>query len=111
MISKHQLLTENAKIIMNENVFKGISPEELADRLDIKYVKFRRLFKEIVGCAPAQYFQGLKIKSAKQLLLETSCSVREISQTLNYNSLEHFVKLFKKRTGYTPSEYRHFSRR
>ncbi|NDV64207.1 AraC family transcriptional regulator [Bacteroides sp. 224] len=101
---------EQAKIIMNENVFKDIDAEELAMKLNISYSWFRKVFKDYTGYAPAKYFQELKLRKAKQLLVETSNSVKEISFTLNYNSTEHFFALFKKHTGFTPLEYRSFGR-
>ena len=70
---------EQAKIIMNENVFKDIDPEELAMKLNISYSWFRKVFKDYTGYAPAKYFQELKLRKAKQLLVGTSHSVKEIS--------------------------------
>ena len=101
---------EQAKIIMNENVFKNIDPEELAENLNTSYSWFRKVFKDYTGYAPAKYFQELKIRKAKQLLVGTCHTVKEISFMLNYNSTEHFFSLFKKMTGYTPLEYRSFGR-
>lgn len=101
---------EQAKIIMNENVFKDVDPEELAMKLNISYSWFRKVFKDYTGYAPAKYFQELKLRKAKQLLVGTSQSVKEISFMLNYKSTEHFFSLFKKRTGFTPLEYRSFGR-
>ena len=101
---------EQAKIIMNENVFKDIDPEELAMKLNISYSWFRKVFKDYTGYAPAKYFQELKLRKAKQLLVGTSHSVKEISFMLDYKSTEHFFSLFKKRTAITPLEYRSFGR-
>lgn len=101
---------EQAKIIMNENVFKDVDPEELAMKLNISYSWFRKVFKDYTGYAPAKYFQELKLRKAKQLLVGTSQSVKEISFMLDYKSTEHFFSLFKKRTGFTPLEYRSFGR-
>lgn len=101
---------EQAKIIMNENVFKDVDPEELAMKLNISYSWFRKVFKDYTGYAPAKYFQELKLRKAKQLLVGTSQSVKEISFILNYKSTEHFFSLFKKRTSFTPLEYRSFGR-
>jgi AraC-like DNA-binding protein len=95
---------------MNENVFKNIDPEELAMRLNISYSWFRKVFKDYTGYAPAKYFQELKLRKAKQLLAGTSQSVKEISFMLDYKSTEHFFSLFKKRTGFTPLEYRTYAR-
>jgi AraC-like DNA-binding protein len=102
---------ERAKIIMNENIYKNIDPEELAEKLNTSYSWFRKVFKDYTGYAPAKYFQELKIRKAKQLLVDTSHTVKEISYMLNYNSTEHFFSLFKKITGYTPIEYRCFGRK
>lgn len=101
---------EQAKIIMNENVFKNIDPEDLAEKLNISYSWFRKVFKDYTGYAPAKYFQELKLRKAKQLLVGTSHSVKEIAYMLDYNSTEHFFSLFKKITGYTPMEYRSYGR-
>lgn len=101
---------EQAKIIMNENVFKNIEPEILAEKLNISYSWFRKVFKDYTGYAPAKYFQELKLRKAKQLLVSTSHTVKEIAYMLDYNSTEHFFSLFKKITGYTPLEYRSFGR-
>ncbi|MDO9153528.1 MAG: AraC family transcriptional regulator [Paludibacter sp.] len=101
---------EQAKIIMNENVYKNIDPEELAQKLNLSYSSFRKVFKDYTGYAPAKYFQELKLRKAKQLLVGTSHSVKEIAYMLDYNSTEHFFSLFKKITGYTPMEYRSYGR-
>lgn len=101
---------EQAKIIMNEHVFKDIDPEELALRLNVSYSWFRKVFKEYTGYAPAKYFQELKLRKAKQMLVGTSLSVKEISYQLNYTSAEHFFSVFKKHTGLTPLKYRSFGR-
>lgn len=100
---------EQAKILMNENVSGNIDPEELAMRLNISYSWFRRVFKEYTGYAPAKYFQELKLRKAKQMLVGTSQSVKEISFT-GFQSTEYFFSFFKKRTGLTPLEYRSFGR-
>lgn len=101
---------ESAKIIMHENVYKEIDPEALAEKLGISYSWFRKVFKEYTGYAPAKYFQELKLRKAKQLLIESSLSIKEICYELNYTSTEHFFSLFKKRTGFTPTEYRNYGR-
>lgn len=100
---------ERAKIIMNENIYSNITPQEITDQLNIGYSWFRKVFKEYTGYSPAQYFQELKINKAKRLLIETSKSAKEISYLLNYNSTEHFFSLFKKRTGFTPIAYRNYA--
>jgi AraC-like DNA-binding protein len=97
---------EQAKIIMQENIFNEIDPENIAEKLNISYSWFRKQFKSHTGYAPAQYFQELKIKKAKYLLTETSLPVKDIAYQLNFNSTEYFFSIFKRKTNYTPTEYR-----
>lgn len=99
-------LIQRAKIIMNENVYKTIYPEELAEKLNINYTSFRKQFKKVTGFAPANYFKELKINKAKQLLLESSLSIKEIAIRLQFYSADNFTTTFKKKTGYSPNEYR-----
>ncbi len=101
---------EQAKIIMSENVSGNADPEELARRLNISYSWFRRAFKEYTGYAPAKYFHQLKLRKAKQMLVDTTLTVKEISFCLGFQSTEHFFAFFKKHTGFTPLEYRTFGR-
>ena len=95
---------------MIENLYKNVDVEELAEKLNLSYSWFRKVFKDYTGYAPAKYFQELKIKKAEELLMRTSHSVKEISYMLNYKSAEHFFSLFKKKTGFTPLEYRNYIR-
>lgn len=97
---------ESAKVVMQENIFKEIDAEVLSAKLGLSYSWFRKVFKEYTGYSPAKYFQELKLRKAKQLLIESELSVKEICYQLNYTSAEHFFTVFKKQTGYTPMEYR-----
>ena len=99
-------IIEQAKIMMNEQVFASVDVEVLAQRLNISYSLFRKVFKEYTGYSPAKYYQELKLHKAKQLLLETSQSIKEISFLLNYRSTEYFFSCFKKSVGVTHTQYR-----
>ena len=101
---------ESAKIIMQENISKEIDAEELSAKLGLSYSWFRKVFKEYTGYSPAKYFQELKLRKAKQLLIESPLTIKEICYQLNYTSTEHFFTVFKKQTGYTPTEYRNIGR-
>ena len=87
---------------MNENVSGNVDPEELAMRLNHQLFMVSTCFKEYTGYAPAKYFQELKLRKAKQMLVGTSQSVKEISFFLGFQSTEYFFSFFKKRTGLTP---------
>ena len=48
----------------------------------------------------------LRIDRAKQLLLESSLPISEISLQVGYTNFSHFTQTFRKMTGVTPSDYR-----
>ena len=99
-------IIEKAKIIMTENIHRQVDIQEIATNLGTSYSWFRKAFKEYTGYAPAQYFQELKLRKAKELLTETNLSFKEIAYELDFSSYEYFLSFFKKRVGVTPSEYR-----
>ena len=99
-------IIEKAKIIMTENIHRQIDIQEIATNLGTSYSWFRKAFKEYTGYAPAQYFQELKLRKAKELLTETNLSIKEIAYELDFSSYEYFLSFFKKRVGVTPSEHR-----
>lgn len=101
---------ERAKVIMLENIHKDIDIQGIARNLGVSYSLFRKEFKEYTGYAPAQYFQELKLRNAKEFLAETNLPIKEISYKLNFSSYEYFLSFFKKRVGFTPTEYRNSRR-
>lgn len=98
-----------AKIIMSENLYTGIKTEVVAERINMSYSWFRRVFKEYTGFAPAQYLQELRIQKSKEILTNTTLSVKEIAVKLGYENPEYFFTAFRKKTGMTPVEYRNFT--
>ncbi len=101
---------ERAKVIMYENIQKNVDIKEIAQNLGISYSLFRKVFKEYTGYSPAQYFQELKLRKAKEMLTETTHSIKELAFELNFSSHEYFLSFFKKKVGTTPMEYRNTGR-
>lgn len=100
---------QSAISIMSRNVSNAIDILKIASNLNMSYSYFRKEFKKRTGTSPNQYFQDLKMKSAKQLLFSTNLSVKEICFHLGYSSPEYFTNQFKKIVGKTPVEYREFT--
>ena len=64
-----------------------------------------REFKDSYGKTIVEYIHYLKIKSAKQMLRDKNMSVTEISEKLGFDSVHYFCRLFKKTTGFSPTDY------
>jgi len=98
-----------AKVIMQEVVYNKITAEDVAKNVGISYSGFRRAFKKFTGTSPSKYMRDLKLNEAKLLLSKTSMSIKDISCSLNFENPNYFFIFFKKRTGQSPKEYKHFT--
>ena len=97
-----------AKIIISENV-NSIKPKTIAEKLNMSYSSFRKMFKEYTGFAPYQYIQEVKIQKSKELLTNTMLPVKEIAYQMGFENQEYFFTAFKKKNKVTPVEYRKFT--
>lgn len=95
-----------AKLIIREKLTTGISLEEIASEVNMSYSWFRKLFKEYTGLSPVNYIQEMKIERAKNMLMTSELSIKEIAYILNFESVSYFSLTFKNRTGKTPTQYR-----
>lgn len=95
-----------AKIIMQDNFNRDLSCQEVAARIGMSYSRFRRLFRQYVGFAPAQYLLELKINRSKELLTNSALTCQEIAFESGFEYPSHFNIAFKKKTGITPNQYR-----
>ena len=67
---------------------------------------FGDMFKKETGKSPQEYIQEKVIELAKERISDTADTVSQIAYSLGFQYPQHFCRLFKKRVGYTPSEYR-----
>lgn len=73
----------------------------------IAYHTLRRQFREHTGRAPHQYFLDLKLAEARSLLLEhPEMTATEIAYHLSYDDPHYFTRLFTKRVGLPPGQFR-----
>lgn len=77
-----------------------------ADKLCLSSNYFGDMFKKETGKSPQEYIQEKVIELAKERISGTSDTVSQIAYSLGFQYPQHFCRLFKKRVGYTPSEYR-----
>ncbi len=104
-------VVEQVRCIMQQNLDKQLNFEQLAAQHYTSYSYFRKMFKEYTGFAPNQYHIHLKINRAKELLLfTTDTSVKQIAYKLGFTSIPYFSRIFKEKTGVTPSEYKNQSK-
>src|SRR6218665_134093 len=101
-----ELIINKARFLFRSNISNPYSAEQAAEELNVGYSWFRKLFKNYTGVSPGKYYLQLKIEKAKELLSNSLVPIKEISIDLNFESNFYFSKIFKEKTGRTPTEYR-----
>ena len=88
------------------NIENNISVKTIAENLFISKAYLSERFKQITGISLSEYIYTTKMERAKYLLTSSSLKNYEIAEALGYNDHEYFSKVFKKSTGFSPTEYR-----
>lgn len=104
--SEPERIINMAKAMMHEKIYDRLSPASIARELNMSYSRFRKVFKEYTGMAPAHYFLHLKIQKARELAASTSMPFKEISDRLGFDNNFYFSRMFKHKTGMSPATYR-----
>ena len=65
---------------------------------------FRRLFREYTGQSPIDYRNALRLNAAQIKLQSGEYNVSEAAETSGFSNLSFFIRLYKKRYGYTPKK-------
>lgn len=78
----------------------------MVNRSGLSERSFKRRFSTATGYTPVEYVQALRIEEAKQMLEIEDMAIDDISATVGYEDPTFFRKLFKRRAGVTPAQYR-----
>lgn len=97
--------------VIREYINSSISDSSLSIRtisdhtgLSVSYAC--TLYKNETGETLNQYITAARIEKAKQLIRDPRLKITDVSAAVGYADSNYFAKLFKKNTGYAPSEYR-----
>ncbi len=95
-----------AKQYIMGNINKNITRTEVANYLYLSEEYFSRWFSKETGESFKNYLLNQKIEYAKQLLENTGLTVGIIASKVGYDNFSYFSKMFKKKEGMTPQDYR-----
>ena len=77
----------------------------LANQINISEIYLRELFHTHYNTTPKQFILDLRIRKAKQMLINTPFTITAIAKDCGFTNVYHFCRIFKKKTGQTPTEY------
>jgi AraC-like DNA-binding protein len=117
----HQLLaqllvgrvdTDLSRVVryLDEHAVEPLTVGEHARRLGLDEAALRDEVHRATGSTPKEYILRTRLSRAKRLLLATDRPVREVARAVGYDDPAYFTRLFTRRVGAAPSEFRRGAR-
>ncbi len=91
------------KELLDMNFKKANTLIDLARKVGTNEYTLKKGFKELFGTSVFQYWKGLRLETAKNMLVEEGLSVQEVSRKIGYKNPQHFTAAFKRQFGIVPS--------
>ncbi|KRF09986.1 hypothetical protein ASG89_00050 [Paenibacillus sp. Soil766] len=105
--SKDHFIIDTIKDVIQANYANpNLSLQEIADMLRMSSAYVGRIFKKQETISVADYINEIRLLKSVMLLENNNLPVNEISEKVGFSSPSYFFKLFKKRFGTTPKDYR-----
>jgi two-component system response regulator YesN len=99
-------LCERIKAELRSAMSREITIEHLARKFLLTANYVSTLFKKQTGQTIHEYLTSLRIERAKQLLADPRLKLYQIASEVGYSDSDYFTKIFRKRVGITPRDYR-----
>lgn len=100
------LVVHEVKSYIDVHYMEDISVESLADKFRISVSHFNRIFKQNFQVNCKEYITGVRMEKAKKYLSSPALTVSEVGSMVGYPDANYFAKVFRRKTGMTPKEYR-----
>jgi AraC family transcriptional regulator, glycine betaine-responsive activator len=101
----HEPLMHAAQL-MEDNIEKPLSLDEIAAATELSRRQIERLFKRHLNCVPKRYYLQMRLRRARELLLHTPMPIIDITTACGFRSTTHFSKCYHALFGYPPSAER-----
>ncbi len=99
----------NIKDVVHTHLFSNLSVEDLAKLCNLSLSSFKRDFKKVFNDTPSNFINNERIEKAKELLKATQLSISEVAYETGHADPSYFARLFKNKTGLSPSDFRNNS--
>ncbi|MGA2318336.1 MAG: PocR ligand-binding domain-containing protein [Thermodesulfobacteriota bacterium] len=103
---QHTRIFTRAKEYIWTNYNKDMTLNNLAKAVGISPYYLSHLFRKEMGISFLEYLTSVRLSIAKNLLINTTMTVMDICLEVGYQDPSHFAKMFKKKEGVHPTEYR-----
>lgn len=96
--------------LMEENIEKPMSLDKIAKSTGLSRRQIERLFRRDLNCVPKRYYLEMRLRRARELLLQTAMPIMDITAACGFQSPPHFSKCYRSQFGHPPSAERKLNR-
>ncbi len=97
---------ETAARYIRAHYYEQITVESIAGCVSVSRKYLYAIFKNVLGISPKDYIINYRVEKAKEFLKDETLSVGSVAYSVGYDDSLNFSKMFKSKTGVSPSEYR-----
>jgi AraC-like DNA-binding protein len=98
---------QKALIYIQHHFRQPLALDDAADQAHLSTNYFSELFHSATGCTFQRYLQRLRLQFAHGLLQSSALPVTEVALAAGFNTLTHFVRVFRQAYGLTPGQVSH----
>jgi two-component system response regulator YesN len=104
--ASYSTVVHMAKEFLDLHYTEDVNLTLISEMVGVSEGYLSKQFNKEVGCNFIQYLTNLRIEESKRLMKKKSIKITDIAETVGYLNVEHFSRMFKKATGYSPKLYR-----
>src|SRR5690606_35943569 len=105
-LSTQNITFKNFLAILEENFRRNVGVDYYAEKLFMSARNLNNICHQVLQQSVSEIIETRKLIEAKNLLSTTDKTVSEIGFELGYHEKAYFTRIFKKRTGQTPTAFR-----
>jgi AraC family transcriptional regulator len=88
------------------HISEGMSLPDLAGLVSLSPFHFARQFRSAQGCSPHEFVLQQRVEYAQRLLRQSRLAIRDVASESGFYDQAHMTRLFSRRLGITPKQYR-----
>lgn len=101
-----RLVMKKACDYAEKHYMEEISLTKIAEYVGLSVSHFSALFKQHTDDSFVNYLHRIRVRRAKELLLEPDLKIYQVAEIVGFSSVPYFNRVFKNVTGWSPNEYR-----
>lgn len=103
---ENAMVIKSAIVYINEHFSENITLGSVANSVFLSHAYFSRLFKSETGMTFSEYLNYVRVEESKKYLFDLEYNISEIATMVGFSDQSYYTKVFKKREGISPGQYR-----